>query len=207
MKSWVTKIWPLPPVKKRKLWPFFMVGKIIKQGCRVERDGDYLFYQVGSLIEKISFIAFSITLIDLYFETEILVNQNLLATNKTAIIAAWGKIMGPVVFILGWITYLRIRLPMDLANQQIPFFLDKSFMRQCNCREWTLTAAILVTLFLIIFPFTLPHFSIAEDNILNKTFGMHFNTVAAISFEALFALIAGGATACALSSAIEKCGR
>lgn len=124
----------------------------MKNSAKLERDGDYLFWQAGALIEKISLLILLITFIDLFFETEFLVDQNLLNENKSAIITAWGKIVGPITFLVMLFSYLRIRLPMDIKNEQIPFFQEKSFFKARNRREVIQFTAVITFLGFFVFP-------------------------------------------------------
>lgn len=196
----IEKFWPLPLVEKRRFWPFFLASKIMKRGVKAERDGDYVFYNAGALLEKISFLVLAVTLFDLYAGTSFLVDHELLVENKTAMVAAWGKIMGPTALIVGWLSYLRIRWPMDIEHEQVPFFLKKDAMRKDGRRMLTQFTALMTVLGLVGLPLIAP-FPFREGGFFSRVHALEDLRVA-VFFEILYAIAIGGFVSFSLSCAL-----
>ena len=196
-KHLIEKIWPLPPVEKRRLWPFLMVPKHIKKGIRTERDGDYLCYQAGALVEKLSFLVLILTLLDFFGHRGIILDFSLLEENKAAFIYSWGRIVGPATLLINLVYYLRARLPMDIENDMIPFFVAKKFLRGKSRRDWLWSTGVLSFIMLIVVPFAVQIIP-SEDNFFDK-FNVRSDMRTVFVLQFLFAFGIGIATSFGLS--------
>lgn len=198
---YIEKIFPLPPKEKRRLWPFFASSKILKQSD-VNRDSDYLFYQAGAIIEKISLLTLVTLLIDVYTGTEVLLNQQQFLENTSEVLSTWGKVMSPTVLFVGWLAYFRARLPLNIQKDQITFMVDKKFWRKYDGRRyWCQMSAMISILGLVIFPLCAGNFSVDEHSSLARLH-IHDNAYCATILLSIFAVSIGLFTTLSLSCAL-----
>lgn len=205
---WINRLWPLPSLDKRKLWPFFAISRIKGEVFKLERDADYLLYQAGALMEKVSLLVFFLTLLEVFTKTNFFVDQYVLVENKTALVSAWGKVMGPVMFVVGLTVYLRIRLPMNIEQEQIPFLMNKEATRNLSLRDMRIYALFFAVVGLFMFPWMVPYF-ISGTSFVFEITHMRTNFGVAILLEAMFAFAVGPMLCISLSSALiyEKASR
>ncbi|MGH1397667.1 MAG: hypothetical protein ACRBCT_00440 [Alphaproteobacteria bacterium] len=176
MKDLVERIWPLPSAEKRKLLPSILYSMHLKKGLQASRDGDYLFYNAGAIFEKFCYAALTLCLLDVGFNLGFYVDLDLLEKNKMSFIGHWANIVMPIFILLFVLCYLRIRLTIDMKNDQIPFFMSKDFFRQRTKRENIGTVVFMVFIVCVVIPLAMPDSGFQDAaNPSASSDWMHFN--------------------------------
>jgi hypothetical protein len=145
-KNLIERLWPLPAPEKRRLLPFLFVTKEFRNRIRPERDGDYLCWQVGALTQMIGVAFLGVLLVDLGGQFGWFLDLKAVAETKAYFVVAWLDVVGKTSILLGLLCYLRLRLPMDLKNEQIPLPVRKKAFRGITRRDWTQRTAFLAVL-------------------------------------------------------------
>lgn len=184
MKEIIEKFWKLPPSTQRRCWSILFMPKQFKVRLRPERDGDYLCCQAGAIVQAIGFCFLAVLLIDVVGQFEWFIDQELFADRKVLFIITWMKLMSIVAPFLTILFYLRLRLTMDLKNEQIPFLAAKDFMRRLKRREWIQSAALF--LIVIFFGMTMPE-TYSQGFI--EMYHLENSVVAAVIHQATFAFV------------------
>lgn len=209
MKKIIERLCPLPPPEKRTLLPSLYYRGELKNNIEPTRDADYLFYQVGSILEKIAFILLALCLLDVWLKTGFLIDLELIQKNKISFVWQWGNIMGPCSAFIAYLAYLRIRLTIDLKNEPVPIFFSKeAFQKELSRhgrRALVSTSGIFSVLFLVVVPIVAMTFgnqSMPDPD--DMYYGLHFNNTLwqVIALQVLYLYTVPLFIMCGLSAAL-----
>lgn len=151
MKKFLVRFWPLPPVERRKAYPFFIR---FDKTIRLNRDGDYLCYQAGALVYYLGITVLFLMLLDIFFGWNWLVDQTLLSQKKIYFVSVWLDVVQDVAALILLLFYLRVRLVMDIKNDPVPVFFKKSAVLGKERRELIFLSIFAVAVSLVPFVFS-----------------------------------------------------
>lgn len=195
------KLIPMPSKGNRSLLPFICATKIMKANVRVDSDADYLVYQAGSIIEKLSLLTLLGTYFDLLFGTNLLLDYDLFLQNKSALLIAWGKPMGPISLFIAWLFYFRSRLATETTSCQSPIFFDQKFIESRGEREGRQILLLIAVLALVLIPLVISVSLVSEGSALDVIW-IRSNISVAIIMQFIFAISIGPAISVGLSAAL-----
>lgn len=202
-KSFIERLWPLPPVEKRRFRQLLLLPEGFTQ-TNTERDGAYLCHQAGVLVERVGLIFLALVFLDFFGHWGFILNHDLMAENKAAFFYAWGRAIGPVTFWTGIIYYSRIRLSIDIKDDSVPSFMDFSRVEDTVVKNTTRRAWILQSIFFIfMFLFLIPHIvqmPIEEGHFLDRWVQVRSSLLSVFLVQGLFALFIGKAVSIGISS-------
>ncbi len=183
MNRIITRFWQLPDPTIRKFGSILLMPKSFSQSLNPKRDIDYLCYQAGVITQLIGFIVLFILLADVLGRFGFFIDTEYFSSYKVVFFITWMKFMSIAAPTIGIFFYVRLRLPIDIKNEKIPFMADKKFMRQRNKKEWIITSLFL---FIIFFSGMLMSDSYSQGFI--EMYGLENSLVALFIQQALFLL-------------------
>lgn len=154
-------------LKPKVLFPFF----------DMQRDADYIMYRLYILSLKAIFVVAMLFLLDISMDTQLLFDD------ISDIPARGSQILSWIFALFSLVSYMRIRVEMDIHSADVPLFMNAALLGDTSKRKWIARAvfALLLMIVLLIDGYELVH-------PLARQFGVEGSATALVIIWAIFSV-------------------
>ena len=116
----------------------FLKPKVIFPLFDIQRDTDYIIYRLCILSLKATFFVSMLFLMDLSLRTHVLFDD------VSDIPARGSQILSCLFALFSVISYLRIRIEMDIHSADVPLFMNTALLADTSRRKWIARAVFVL---------------------------------------------------------------
>lgn len=134
LKNLIIKLWPLPPVEKRRNG--IIPVKWFHYALRLDRTADYICYQLTNLLILVGFLLIGAILLDAQLATGVLIDAEKFEHNNLLLPVTFVHVIALPALVLTFLFYLRIRLQIVICHDDIPVLAHKALLLTTGRRRW-----------------------------------------------------------------------
>ena len=172
-------------------------ARVLMPSLRLSRDIDFLIYRLMVSSIKLTSVVLSFIWIDAWLGANIIVDSDNFLHDRIEVSVAFGNVIILPIILLYLIYYLRIRLFIDISNEEIPIPSHPAYFSDLSRKNWLKRSA-----FAIICMMSLLFLSSIGSSGIATYFQIHDDTAAIIILSIAMGFAVSGIPAIVLIQAL-----